>query len=213
MLDNQHMGMRAVGVDLGGVLERIGEPAEFLDRWRERLGMSEQDWAGILVWPLRRAEPDDGAKTGQVTEALFRQQCVAALGLTTAQSHEFMTDLWDWYCGELDTELADYVAGLRPRYRTGILSNSLDGARREEQARFGLEQLADVVVYSHEIGVAKPDPRAYLVLCGKLGVAPDELIFVDDRAANVAAACQLGIHGLLHTSTPGTIAAVNSLLS
>ena len=52
MLDNQHMGMRAVGVDLGGVLERIGEPAEFLDRWRERLGMSEQDWAGILVWPL-----------------------------------------------------------------------------------------------------------------------------------------------------------------
>src|SRR5271166_1557546 len=135
------MGIRAVAVDLGGVLEILGEPEEFLDRWRERLGMCQEDWAGVRLWPLSSADSDAGAKTGSVTEALFRQQCAATLGLTPDQASEFMTDLWNWYCGELDTELAGYVAGLRPRHRTGILSNSLDGARREEQARFGLEQL------------------------------------------------------------------------
>ena len=130
---------------------------------------------------------------------------------TPAQAGEFMTDLWNWYCGQLDTELAGYVVGLRPRYRTGILSNSLDGARREEEARFDFQQLVDVVD-SHEIGVAKPDPGAYRALCDQLGVAPEDLIFLDNREANVAAARRLGIHGLLHVSTRESITAIDSLL-
>ena len=166
----------------------------------------------MLLWPLARADPDGGAKTGRVTEASLRQRYAVALGLTPTQTSEFMADVWDWYCGELDDELAGYVTRLRPRYRTGILSNSIDGARREEQARFGLEQLVDVVVYSHEIGVAKPDPRAYLVLCERLGVAPEELVFLDNRAPNVGAARSLGVHALLHVSTPESIMAVDSLL-
>ena len=206
------MGIRAVAVDLGGVLEKIDEPGEFLDRWRRRLGMTEEDYRGALLWPLSHADPGGGAKTGRVTEADLRQRYAAALGLTDAQTGEFMADLWDWYCGELDAELAGYVARLRPRYRTGILSNSIDGARREEQARFGLEQLVDVVVYSHEIGVAKPDPRAYGALCEQLGVAPAELVFLDNRGPNVDAAREFGIHGLLHVSTPESIRTVASLL-
>ena len=206
------MAIRAVAVDLGGVLERVDEPGEFLDRWRRRLGITEQDYLGVLRWPLTRADPDGGAKTGRVTEADLRQCYTAVLGLTQTQTGEFMADLWDWYCGELDAELADYVAGLRPRYRTGILSNSVDGARREEQARFGLGQLVDVIVYSHEIGVAKPDPRAYLLLCEQLGVAPEELVFLDNRAPNVDAAGRLGIHGVLHVRTPDSIMAIDSLL-
>ncbi len=206
------MGIRAVAVDLGGVLERVGEPGEFLDRWRLRLGLTDEAYSGALLWPLSRTDPDGGAKTGRVTEAGLRQRYAAALGLTETQTGEFMADMWDWYCGELDARLADYVAGLRPRYRTGILSNSVDGARREEQARFGLAQLVDVVVYSHEIGVAKPDPRAYLLLCERLGVAPEELVFLDNRAPNVDAADRLGIRSLLHVRTPESIMAIDSLL-
>jgi epoxide hydrolase-like predicted phosphatase len=206
------MGIRAVAVDLGGVLERVDEPAEFLDRWRQRLGMTEQEYLGVLLWPLTRADPDGGAKTGRVTEADLRQRYAAALGLTQTQTSEFMADLWDWYSGELDAELAGYVAGLRPRFRTGILSNSVDGARREEQTRFGLAQLVDVVVYSHEIGVAKPDPRAFLLLCEQLGVAPEELVFLDNRTPNVDAARRLGIHGLLHVCTADSITAIDSLI-
>ncbi len=70
-----------------------------------------------------------------------------------------------------------------------------------------------MLVYSHEIGVAKPDPRAYLVLCEQLGVAPEELVFLDNRLPNVDAARGLGIHALLHVSTPESIAAIRMLLS
>ncbi len=207
------MAITAVAVDLGGVLEAIDERREFLDRWRPQPGLSSAEYSRSLLWPLGAADPGAGVKTGGLTESELRERYAAALGLNLAQASEFMADLWDWYCGELDAELAGFVAGLRPDYRTAILSNSADGARREEQERFGLEQLVDVLVYSHEIGVAKPDPHAYLVLCERLGVAPEELVFLDNRVPNVDAAQGLGIHALLHVSTPESIAAIRTLLS
>ena len=121
--------------------------------------------------------------------------------------------MWRWYCGELDTELTDYAASLRPRYRTAILSNSADGARREEQARYSFAELFDIIIYSHEVGLVKPDQRIYALLCAELNVSPDEVVFLDDVPQNVEAACQFGLHGLLHQSTPESIAAINSLIA
>src|SRR5262249_37185538 len=54
--------------------------------------------------------------------------------------------------------------------------------------RYGFGQLTDVIIYSHEAGISKPDPRIYRLACDRLGVRPEEMIFLDDVAANVAAA-------------------------
>lgn len=202
------MTIRAAGFDIGDVLERVGPPDRMTERWRERLGMTEQEYAAALD----RVDPRQAAGIGGLTEAEFTRRYAAELGLSEAQTAEFMADMWDWYCGELDAELVAYVASLRPRVRTGILSNSADGARREEQARYGFEQLVDVIVYSHEAGVAKPDPRAFRRLCDALAVAPGELLFVDDVPGHIEAAGALGIHGILHVSTTETIAAVAALV-
>ena len=205
------MGIRAVAFDIGGVLEIVDPPAQFLERWRQRLGLSAVDMRQLL-WPLTRADPGNQAKTGRITEAQYRQRCTTTLGLSGELADEFMAGFWDWYCGRLDAHLVGYAAGLRPRYGTGILSNSVAGARRREQARFGFEQLADVIVYSDEAGLAKPDPRVYTLLCDRLGVEPGELVFLDDRVPNVEAARQLGIHAVLHVSTPESIATIDALL-
>jgi HAD superfamily hydrolase (TIGR01509 family) len=202
------MRIRAVGFDIGSVLERIDPIEEFHDRWRTRLAMTGPDFDAALA----SVDPDGLAETGGLTEAQYLGQYAAALGLSQAQRAEFTADLWDWYCGELDTGLVAYAASLRPRVRTGILSNSADGARREEQARYRFEQLVDVIVYSHEAGVAKPDPRAFLLLCAELGVRPDELAFLDDVPGHIDAARALGIHGIVHVSTPASIAAIEDLL-
>jgi len=34
--------------------------------------------------------------------------------LSDRQAEQFMADLWDWYCGELDHEITGYAASLRP---------------------------------------------------------------------------------------------------
>ena len=123
-----------------------------------------------------------------------------------------MADLWDAYCGELDVEMYDFAAGLRPALSTAILSNSGDGARREEQRRYGFEQLVDTIVYSHEVGLAKPDPMVYALTTRRLGVRPDEVVFVDDVDGHVRAAREHGWHGVVHRETAATIREVTRII-
>jgi epoxide hydrolase-like predicted phosphatase len=203
------MSIQAVAFDIGGVLERVETYEAFIQRWRSRLGLSEAELAAALA----EVDRTDVIGTGVLSEPEIRQAYATALGLSSAQTDEFMADLWDWYCGELDDEMTSYARSLRPRYRTGVLSNSMHGARRVEEERFGFSEIFDVIVYSHEIGIVKPDPRAYRALLGQLGMPPDEVIFIDDKQANVDAACGLGMHGLLHTDTARSITAIGSLLA
>jgi putative hydrolase of the HAD superfamily len=201
------MAIRAVAFDLGGVLEQVAPVESLLGPWRVRLGLDEPAFRAAVA-TISLPDTVIGARDEQEVRRQYRQ----ALRLTPDQADQFMAELWDWYCGELDTELFDWALSLRPRYRTAIVSNSGDGARREEFRRYPLAGNFDPVIYSHEVGLAKPDPRIYLLLCQRLGLAPAEVAFLDDVPANVEAACELGIHGVLHRSTAESVAELSSLL-
>jgi HAD superfamily hydrolase (TIGR01509 family) len=200
--------VRAVVFDIGGVLEHVGPPL-WLDTWRARLGLSEPEFDEALA----RVDPDELVETGGLSEAQMRASYADALGLSDAEADELMTDVWDWYCGELDEDLVAYVRGLRPQLKTGILSNSADGARREETRRYGFPELVDDIVYSHEVGLAKPNPAIFFLTCARLGVEAKQTVFVDDIAANVESANRAGLHAVLHKSTAATIAAIDALIA
>ena len=202
------MAIQAVAFDIGDVLERIAPFEEFSERWRVRLGMTGTDFAAAIA----TVDPRRESRTGALTEAQLTERYAAALGMSDSQTADFTADMWDWYCGELDAEMVSFAGSLRPRFRTGILSNSVAGARREEQARYGFAELVDVIVYSHEAGVAKPDPEAFRLLCRTLGVQPTELVFLDDVPGHIDVACQLGIHGIVHIAAPDSIAALEALI-
>lgn len=97
--------------------------------------------------------------------------------------------------------------------RLGILSNSMDGARREEGRRYAFVEQADVVVYSHEVGLAKPDPAVYALTTRRLGVPDAEIGFLDDNLANVEAARAFGWRALLHVDTPASVRWLEGLLT
>ena len=128
------------------------------------------------------------------------------------QVEEYMREMWDWYCGRLNVPMADFFRSLRPRYQTAILSNSFVGARREEQQRYHFEEMCDLIIYTHEEGVAKPDPRIFELACKRLSVQPTEVVFLDDVEANVAAARELGIHAILFKDTTQAMADVQAVL-
>jgi putative hydrolase of the HAD superfamily len=54
----------------------------------------------------------------------------------------------------------------------------------------------DVLVWSFQLGVVKPDPAIYKHLLEKLGTRPEETLFVDDKAENTAGAEALGIRAI-----------------
>lgn len=56
--------------------------------------------------------------------------------------------------------------------------------------------LFDALIFSSEIGLSKPDPAAFAAALGRLGREPGEVLFIDDRAANVAGAERAGLRAL-----------------
>lgn len=72
--------------------------------------------------------------------------------------------------------------------------------------------MCDLIIYSHEVGVAKPDRRIYELTCERLNVQPAEMVFLDDIEQNVAAARELGIHAMLFQEAAQAIADVQACL-
>lgn len=200
------MAFRAVICDIGGVLE-VNPPTGWPGRWAARLGLDPAEMTEDL------AQTWQEGNLGQVSLPEVERRVAAALGLGQAELTEFMDDLWAEYLGTLNAEMVSYFGALRPRYRTGILSNSFVGARERENAAYGFEHLCDVVVYSHEEGMEKPDPRFYRLVASRLGVRPDEAILVDDRETCVAGARDVGMTAVLFGSTAQAITDVERHLA
>jgi putative hydrolase of the HAD superfamily len=197
--------IRAAVFDVGGVLERVDDanwPQTWIGRWETRMGLA----AGHVNVAL-------AGQQAPVTEADLRAAYAGALGLDAVQADLLMAEMWDAYCGELDVVLRDFVAGLRPALKTAILSNSADGARREEQRRYGFEDLVDVLIYSHEVGIEKPDAEVFRLTELLLDVQAREIVFLDDHEGHVAAAAAGGWHAVLHRDTDASIRSIRRIIA
>jgi putative hydrolase of the HAD superfamily len=199
------MAIRAVVFDIGGVLE-ITPDTGMTERWEECLGLG----AGELN--ARMGDVWRAGTIGACTEEDVHTSLREILGMDQAWADAFMGDLWDEYLGTLNEALAAYFSGLRPRYRTAILSNSFVGARRMEQERYRFEEMCDFIVYSHEVGMKKPERRIYELTCKRLGVQPGEVIFLDDAELCVAGAREFGIHAIRFRDTAQAIADIEACL-
>jgi putative hydrolase of the HAD superfamily len=192
--------------DIGGVLE-ITPDLGTRQHWEARLGLS----AGQLDERMRDAWR--GGSLGTITEDQVHQALRERLGLDELQLASFLDDLWREYLGSANTELIEYARQLRPRYRTAIISNSFVGAREREQAAYGFEDLVDHIVYSHEVGIGKPDPEIYALACARLGVEPEEAVFLDDWDVAVTGASEAGLRAVLYQDNTQAIADIEKLLT
>ena len=88
------------------------------------------------------------------------------------------------------------IRDLRGQVRLGLLTNNVKEFGEHWRATFPINELFEVIVDSSHVGMRKPDPEIYLLTCKKLKVEPDEAVFVDDNADNVAAARALGMESV-----------------
>ncbi|HKF37774.1 MAG TPA: HAD-IA family hydrolase, partial [Ktedonobacteraceae bacterium] len=149
---------------------------------------------------------------GTIAEEEVEKRIGEIMGMDQGQVAALMADLWEEYLGELNVELAAYFASLRPRYQTAILSNSFAGARDKEQERYHFAELCDLLIYSHEEGIAKPERRIFELTCERLGVQPAEVVFLDNVEANIAAARAFGMQAILFRETEEAIGAIQACL-
>src|SRR5205823_4947633 len=89
------------------------------------------------------------------------------------------------------------VDRLSPDLRVGILSNTTwEWIRRLREVQDWADRF-DPVLFSCELGLCKPDPAIYHLLLERLGLPGAQVLFVDDREDNLAAAAALEIRGHL----------------
>ncbi|MFE2435961.1 HAD family hydrolase [Streptomyces sp. NPDC059409] len=193
--------MACVILDIGGVLE-ITPPTGWGRRWEERLGFPP----GAVRERMR--DVWEAGRVGSISEREVHQQVEARLGLDAPEAEAFMADLWTEYLGTPNEELIAHVRGLRGSCGLGILSNSFVGARERETARYHFDELVEHLVYSHEIGIEKPDPRAFEAAWTSLGASPEECLFIDDLAENVEAARATGMRAHRFEDNVRTIARI-----
>jgi putative hydrolase of the HAD superfamily len=82
---------------------------------------------------------------------------------------------------------------------TAILSNMGDTVHLAMQRELDWLSRFDVLVWSYQLGIAKPDPKIYRYALEKLGTQLEETLFIDDRQVNVEAAIALGMKGVVFT--------------
>lgn len=92
--------------------------------------------------------------------------------------------------------------------KTALLSNSWGG---DGYPRETFDTLFDTVVLSGEVGYRKPQPEIYHMTVARLGLAPQDCVFVDDLNSNIAGAEAIGMTGILHTNPEATLEALEKI--
>jgi HAD superfamily hydrolase (TIGR01549 family) len=87
------------------------------------------------------------------------------------------------------------------------LSNDVGRWSQKLRVRLGIEAYLQGSIISGDVGLRKPDRKIYEALIQSSGYPVEEILFVDDREANVLAARELGIESMLHDPRAGFTAA------
>lgn len=198
------MPIRAVIFDVGGVLLRT-EDRSARRAWERRFGLPEWGLADLVFGnPVARRASVGRASADDAWAEVARRLSLGPAELRALQADFWRGDAWD-------ADLLEFVRSLRPRLKTGVLSNAWPGAREANAAHVN-PGLFDVIVYSGEEGMEKPDPEIYRRALARLGVGPAEAVFVDDVAENVAAARAVGMRGVQFQNPAQAIAEIRQHL-
>jgi putative hydrolase of the HAD superfamily len=186
--------------------------------WARRHGIDAAAEAVIRRWQDLEARYFGQYARGEITFAEQRRARVRAmLGIK----------LSDEQAGaEFEAYLAGYQAGWRPypdarpaleRCRraglaTGLITNGDEGLQRAKITAMGLD-VADVIVISGAVGVAKPDRAIYDLACQLAGVTAAQAVMIGDSPDNdVAPARAAGLQAVLvdrRRANPGAVADVD----
>ncbi len=187
--------IRAVVFDYGMVLTGPPDPAAY----KQLLAITGLTSAKLdkYYWADRHAYDE-----GKLTGLAFWQKILADAKLKLYPSAAEELNLWDarmWTTQNSD--MLDWQQRLRQHgILTAILSNIGDSVLENMQREFTWLDRFDVLVWSYQLRMAKPESAIFHHVLKQLGTKPEETIFIDDKTVNVEAAEALGIRGLVFTT-------------
>lgn len=185
--------IRAIIFDFGRVIT-AQKPSSLFGRYERDLGLAPDTINPIMFG----SQAWQDALLGRKTIKEFWHAIGPRLRLNTPEEinafrHRYHAD------EDIDEGVLQLIRDLYGTYKLAVLSNSPPGLA-EWLADWKILHLFDVVFCSGDEGVVKPDPAAFRVALKRLGVEPEEAVFIDDTIGHVKAARALGLSGIHFTT-------------
>ena len=204
----------AVIFDFGGVI--TSSPFEAFARFEREHGLPEG-----FIRRVNATDPDDNAwarlERSEISiEEFDRQFDAEARRLGHPLPGLRVLEL---LAGDVRPRMVEALRICRRELRTACITNNVafgegpgmaaasDGARRVAE----IMGLFEFVLESSKEGVRKPDPRIYQLALERLGVAPEEAVYLDDLGINLKPARALGIHTIKVTDPDVALAELGAL--
>lgn len=198
--------IRAIIFDFGRVIS-AQKPASLFRRYEEELDLAP----GMLNRIMFGTESWQQVLVGRKTLDDYWREIGPALGLHTPGDIDAFRSRY-FSDEEVDSGVLDLIRSLKGCYRLAILSNAPPRLSKW-LADWGILDLFDVVVCSGDEGLVKPDPAIFELVLARLGVSPEEAVFVDDTLGHVQAASALGLHAIHFTTASALETDLDALLN
>ena len=173
--------------DFGGVI--LTSPFEAFARFERERGLPE----GFLR-NVNAIDPDTNSWARLERSELDLDGFAEAFAKESeAQGHRVSGyEVLPLLAGDVRPEMLEAVRRCSERLATAMLTNNVVGMTlNPDMAR--ITALFDTVVESSVVGVRKPDPHFYEIACERLGIEPEEAVFLDDLGVNLKPAREMGM--------------------
>ena len=188
--------IKAVIFDWGGVL--LYNPSIGTKEYcAKRLGVNESKFIKIYD----KYEPD--FQKGKISESNFWKKIYENLEIPMSKSKI----LWNTVLEETyksNDPVINIAKSLKKQgYKIGYLSNTeIPAIAFFKKQKY---DFLDVSVFSCLEGYIKPEKEIYEIILNRLGVQPEEAIFIDDKETNIEGGKKLGINTILFTNADSLI--------
>jgi putative hydrolase of the HAD superfamily len=184
------MTIRAVIFDFGGVI--TSSPFEAFAAYEAAHGLP----AGFIR-RVNATNPDDNAwarlERSEIDAAAFDRQFRAE---ANALGHDVPGGaVLPLLAGTVRERMVRALKACKAQVKVGCITNNVQTG---SDVGWGpsvadIMALFDHVIESSLVGLRKPDPRIYLMMCQALGVTPQHCVYLDDLGINCKPAAQLGM--------------------
>lgn len=176
--------VKAIIFDLGGVLFTNGTAA-FVKNIMARYGYDETEVRDVLDGKLGSLY-----REAKISREEFWRRAIEALDL-----RETMEQLEsEWVASyEIIEGTKNIIEALTKTYKIYFLSDNVRERVEQLEQKYHFLSLFSGGIFSHEVGVRKPDPRLYRIILDLAQADPQEAIYIDDKHNFLSPAHALGI--------------------
>ena len=187
---------KAVIWDFGGVF--TSSPFDAFARYEAEQGLPRN-----FIRTVNATNPLDNAwakleqskVSGEEFDSLFREE-------SKALGHEVPgADVLKLLSGSLRPRVVDALKVCKQHGKVGCITNNApigkgasmtNDAEKAAQLAHVFDQF-DHLIESSKIGIRKPDPQIYKLMCEALDVAPEDCVYLDDLGINLKPARAMGM--------------------